>query len=342
MRRLLDVLREDLGLTGTKEGCGEGECGACSVLVDGAGRRLVPGARLPGRRRERADRRGARRTRADDARAAPAGVPRDRRRAVRHLHAGHAHGRAAPTSTTAAAPTTTRSARRSPATCAAAPATPRSSTRSRLPRPPRRSRPRPDASACRATGRLAAVAVRGTGAARRRRRPAADRRRHGPDGPDHGRARPSARSASSTSGTSTSCAASRVGERPARHRRAHDVHGDSQQRPRSRATCLRWPSAHRPSARRRSRTAARSAATSSTRRPRVTRCRFCLLRTLRSCCAAPRRSEPSPRPTSGRRTASRRAGRTSSSPGSASRCPPVGTSASARSVRAGPRRSRRS
>jgi carbon-monoxide dehydrogenase small subunit len=50
MRRLLDVLREDLTLTGTKEGCGEGECGACSVLFNGklVNSCLVPFAQAAG------------------------------------------------------------------------------------------------------------------------------------------------------------------------------------------------------------------------------------------------------------------------------------------------------
>ena len=131
MRRLLDVLREDLGLTGTKEGCGEGECGACSVLLDGAvvDACLVPvsqaqgasvqtvgGLAADGDPRARSSRRSSRRA-GRSAGSARRGCSSPGRRS--------SHRREPDATTT--------SARRSPATCAAAPGTRRSSRPSRWP-----------------------------------------------------------------------------------------------------------------------------------------------------------------------------------------------------------------
>ena len=133
MRRLLDARsREDLGLTGTKEGCGEGECGACSVLIDGelANSCLVPLSQVEGA----------------EVVTVEGLAPQDGLDGLQQafletggaqcgictpgmLMAGRAYIAAG-----GGPPMRTRSARRSPATCAAAPATPRSSTRSPWPR----------------------------------------------------------------------------------------------------------------------------------------------------------------------------------------------------------------
>ena len=89
-RRLVDVLREDLGLTGTKVGCNAGDCGACTVRLDGEQvcACLVAAGQVDGPAR----RDGRRSGRAGGPVAAPGRLPRLRRRPVRRLHAGDADG----------------------------------------------------------------------------------------------------------------------------------------------------------------------------------------------------------------------------------------------------------
>ena len=81
---LLWVLREQVGLTGTKYGCGIAQCGACTVHIDGAGRALVRDAGQRGRGQARSPRSKASRQRRHAAQGAE-GLDRPRRAAVRLL-----------------------------------------------------------------------------------------------------------------------------------------------------------------------------------------------------------------------------------------------------------------
>ena len=138
---LLDVLRDDLGLTGTKECCLVGECGACTVLVDG---RSVDSCLVLG---VEAD--GANVTTVEgladgrSAPSAPAGVPRHGRGAVRLLHPRPARSPRRPSWPTSRTRRAPRSRRAWPATSAAAPATSRSSRRCSLAAESGPSDPRP-------------------------------------------------------------------------------------------------------------------------------------------------------------------------------------------------------
>ena len=124
-RRLADVLREDLGLTGTKIGCNAGDCGACTVLLDGEQvcACLVPLGQVEGR-----DVVTVEGLAADGAFERAAGIlPAAWRRPMRHLHARHADGRGQPAAAQPQAEPGARWKTRSAACSAAAPATARSS-----------------------------------------------------------------------------------------------------------------------------------------------------------------------------------------------------------------------
>ena len=123
---LVHYLRELRQLTGTHVGCDTSSCGACTVHLDGVGGEVVHGAGGAGRRRRRADDRGAGERRPAAPRAG--GFPPMPRRPVRVLHAGHDHGGRRTPRRAPAPHRGTRCATASKATSADAPATRRSST----------------------------------------------------------------------------------------------------------------------------------------------------------------------------------------------------------------------
>ena len=128
---LLDALRNRVGLTGVKEGCGTGDCGACSVLIDGrlVCSCLVLGAEAEGSEIETVE------GMADGAHAAPvaAEVPGTRGAAMRRLHPGLPDRRQGAAGEEPRSDARRKSVSDSPATFAAAPAMTRSCAPCRTP-----------------------------------------------------------------------------------------------------------------------------------------------------------------------------------------------------------------